>query len=96
MTRRFYLVRNRDVTGKSGTGIIGEGIVWRGGSAALHWVTDHETFVHWPGGIDAILAVHGHEGATVVRWLDAEPEAPVEPQPSNEHPLETFDREDRG
>jgi hypothetical protein len=29
--------------------------------------------VHWPGGIEAILAVHGHGGSTVCRWLDDEP-----------------------
>ena len=73
MMRRFLLVRNDDVTGKSGVGIIGEGIEWRGGTADLHWVTDYESFVHWPGGVDAILAVHGHEGATVVRFLDDVP-----------------------
>lgn len=115
--RRFVLVRNEDVTGKSGTGIIGEGVAWTGGPAFLHWVTEYESFVHWPGGVDAILAVHGHEGKTVVRWLDDEPppvpdEDPYGPDlPSSlvpgwedlldgetydEHPLTTFDREDRG
>lgn len=81
--RRFVLARHSDPSGISGTGIVAEGILWRGGTADLHWVTEHETFVHWPGGVDAILAVHGHEGSTIVRWLD-------------EHPLTTFDREDRG
>jgi hypothetical protein len=81
--RRFYLARNEDPSGISGTGIVAEGIEWRGGTADLHWVTEHETFVHWPGGVAAILAVHGHGGSTIVRFLD-------------EHPLETFDREDRG
>ena len=68
--RQFYLVRHKDLTGKSGEGIIAEGIQWSGGTAELHWLTDWETFVHWPGGVEEILAVHGHEGATVVRWLD--------------------------
>lgn len=68
--RRFVLVRHQDVTGNSGVGIIGEGIEWRGGTADLHWVTDYESFVHWPGGVEEILAVHGHNGATVIRFLD--------------------------
>ena len=76
--RRFVLVRHEDITGNSGVGIIGEGIEWRGGTADLHWVTDYESFVHWPGGVEAILAVHGHSGATVVRFLDDLP-APPEP-----------------
>jgi hypothetical protein len=72
MTRRFYLVRHKDISGKSGEGIVAEGIEWAGGTANLHWLTDWETFVHWPGGVKEILAVHGHEGATVIRWLDSE------------------------
>lgn len=79
--RRFVLARHRDPSGISGTGIVAEGVEWRGGTANLHWVTEHETFTHWPGGIDAILAVHGHGGSTVCRWLDDE-EPPAEPQPS--------------
>lgn len=79
--RRFVLVRSEDVTGRSGVGIIAEGCSLTGGSAHLHWMTDWETFVHWPGGVDAILAVHGHEGSTICRWLDDEP-PPPDPQPS--------------
>jgi hypothetical protein len=76
--RRFVLARHEDITGLSGTGIIAEGVAWTGGPAFLHWLTDYEAFVQWPGGIDAILAVHGHQGATVVRWID---ELAPDPQP---------------
>lgn len=115
--RRFVLARHEDPSGISGTGIVAEGIEWRGGTADLHWVTEHETFVHWPGGIEAILSVHGHGGSTIVRWLDDPPtvlvpdDDPYGPDlPSSlvpgwedllageacdEHPLQTFDREDR-
>lgn len=82
--RRFVLARHHDPSGISGVGIVAEGIEWRGGTADLHWVTEHETFVHWPGGIAAILAVHGHQGSTVCRFLD-EPEAPVDPQPTSKY-----------
>lgn len=76
MMRRFKLVRHTDVTGRSGVGIIGEGVTCTGGGAFLHWMTEFESFVYWPGGVDAILAVHGHEGATIARWLDGEPKPP--------------------
>lgn len=72
--RRFVLARHEDPSGISGVGIVAEGIAWVGGTAELHWMTEWETFVHWPGGIDAILAVHGHNGATVIRWLDTDPQ----------------------
>ena len=75
--RQFYLVRHRDPTGKSGVGIVGEGIQWSGGTAHLHWLTEWETFVHWPGGVEEILAVHGHDGATVIRWLDETDDLPT-------------------
>jgi hypothetical protein len=99
MMRRFVLVRHKDVTGNSGVGIIGEGVAWTGGPAFLHWVTEYESFVHWPGGLEAILAVHGHGGSTIARWLDDPPADPPPTSPIDEdpyeHPLETFDREDR-
>ena len=81
MMRRFVLARHEDITGLSGVGIVAEGVEWRGGTADLHWVTEHETFVHWPGGVDAILAVHGHNGASVIRWLDAEIQRDI-PEPA--------------
>lgn len=77
MMRRFVLVRHKDVTGNSGVGIIGEGVAWTGGPAFLHWLTEYESFVHWPGGLEAILAVHGHQGATVARFIDEQPEPPT-------------------
>ena len=111
MMRRFLLVRNEDITGKSGVGIIAEGVTLTGGAAFLHWLTDYETHVVWPGGLDAILAVHGHEGATIARFIDGEPvgdsrhwsdgtevdPAELDAQTDNddEDPLAIFDREDR-
>jgi hypothetical protein len=82
--RPFVLARHEDPGGISGIGVIAEGVQWTGGSAALHWMTDWETFVHWPGGVEEILAVHGHLGATVVRWLD-EPEPPTSRYVHDEH-----------
>jgi hypothetical protein len=75
--RPFVLARHEDPSGISGTGIVAEGVAWTGGTADLHWLTDEESFVHWPGGVDSILRIHGHQGATVCRWLDeTEPNNP--------------------
>lgn len=73
--RAFVLARHEDPSGISGTGLVAEGVQWTGGSAELHWMTEWETWVHWPGGIDDILAVHGHDGATEVRWIEETPKA---------------------
>lgn len=72
LPRTFELVRYRDLSGVSGTGPVAEGVEYSDGSVALRWKGDHPATAVWPS-LDDVLAVHGHEGATVVRWLDAGP-----------------------
>jgi hypothetical protein len=50
----FELVRYADISGVSG---------------ALRWLGQNPSTAVWPD-LDSIVAVHGHCGATVVRWLD--------------------------
>jgi hypothetical protein len=88
--RPFVLARHEDPTGLSGTGIVAEGVQWTGGSATLHWLTEWESFAVWPGGIDQILAVHGHNGATVVRFLDET----EKPEPAYSEPDSIYDPRD--
>jgi hypothetical protein len=68
--RRFELVRHTDVSGVSGTGVVAEGIEWSDGTVALRWGGRFPTTTIWQHGIDAVLTVHGHQGATTIRWLD--------------------------
>lgn len=56
-------------TGASGTGTVAEGVVWTDGTVALRWRGRWPATSAWEGGLDAVLAVHGHGGSTVVRWL---------------------------
>ncbi|WP_432947224.1 hypothetical protein ACQPXM_10360 [Kribbella sp. CA-253562] len=70
--RRFVLRRTVDVTGVSGTGDVAEGVEWSDGTVALRWRGKWATTVVWDYGLDILLAVHGHNGSTVVRWLDPE------------------------
>lgn len=77
--RRFLLQRFADLTGVSGVGDVAEGVEWTDGTVALRWRGRWPTTVVWDYGLEALLAVHGHGGASVVRWLDAEPEV----QPSS-------------
>ena len=75
--RTFELVRFRDPSGVSGTGVVAEGCEFTDGSVALRWRGDNPATAVWPN-VDAILAVHGHQGATEIRWIDAQtsPAAP--------------------
>lgn len=68
-SRRFVLVRDEDVSGTSGTGVVVEGIEWSDGSVSVHWLSQlacHSTY----GNIKAMLAVHGHGAKTRLEWID--------------------------
>ncbi|MGH3383575.1 MAG: hypothetical protein ACRDO1_03255 [Nocardioidaceae bacterium] len=75
--RRFQLVRFVDHSGVSGTGVVAEGVEFTDGGVALHWTGGRPATAVWPD-LGSVVAVHGHSGSTVVRWLDAEP-PPVTP-----------------
>jgi hypothetical protein len=68
--RRFQLIRHVDVSGVSGTGVIAEGVEWTDGTATLHWGGRYPTTTIWQDGIEALLTIHGHNGATTLKWLD--------------------------
>lgn len=69
--RRFALVRDRDVTGVSGTGHVADGIAWRDGTVTVRWLGEHPSTVVWPS-MASVRHVHGHGGATRVDWLDSD------------------------
>jgi hypothetical protein len=67
--RAFVLVRDEDVTGISGTGIVAEGIEFTGGVVALRWLSEFPTSVVFHDrGMKSVEAVHGHGGLTRVVW----------------------------
>jgi len=67
----FALVRNIDISGVSGTGVVANGILWPDGQAVIHWTgSDWPTTTPHPGGMESVLAVHGHGGATRVIWKE--------------------------
>lgn len=67
--RRFQLVRDVDVSGVSGTGVVADGVLWLDGTASLRWRGDRPSSVHWDR-LDDAVHVHGHGGLTRVEWLD--------------------------
>lgn len=66
--RTFHLQRRVDVTGASGTGRVADGVLWQDGTVTIHWLGDHASYVHWPRGMDSVVAIHGHDGLTTVVW----------------------------
>ena len=71
--RTFELVRYRDPSGVSGLGVVAEGCEFTDGSVALRWRGDNPATAVWPD-LDSVLAVHGHQGATEVRWIESGPQ----------------------
>lgn len=70
--RAFRLARHTDVSGVSGVGYVAEGIEFSDGTVVLRWMTDWPTSVVFHDrGIESVEAIHGHNGATQIEWLDA-------------------------
>lgn len=67
--RRFVLDRSEDATGTSGTGIVAEGIEFSNGKVALHWLS-HLGAVNVYDSMMVTTTLHGHDGRTVVKWID--------------------------
>jgi hypothetical protein len=67
--RCFQLVRHVDVSGVSGTGVVAEGVEWSDGTVTLRWSGRYPTTTVWQDGIEAVIAVHGHDGASTIHWL---------------------------
>lgn len=67
--RPFVLQRHADPSGISGTGVVAEGVQFTDGHASLRWRGPHPSTVAWDN-VDRIVAVHGHNGATELLWLD--------------------------
>ena len=67
--RRFHLVRDQDITGVSGIGIVAEGVLFSTGWVALTWLTAVNSLVFYPT-IGNVEHIHGHNGATRIVWLD--------------------------
>lgn len=82
--RRFLLLRNEDASGVSGTGFVAEGVEFTDGRCVISWLRSVGAQGHY-NSIDDVIAVHGHEGKTVVEWVDDEGEdAPPADEPDEE------------
>lgn len=67
--RRFLLIRNDDVSGISGTGVVAEGLEFSDGTAVMRWLRAPYGLNIYTS-VNALIAVHGHEGRTKIQWTD--------------------------
>lgn len=67
--RRFLMNRKIDISGLSGTGIVADGVQFSDEQVVLSWRGRHHCISVWPS-IEDMIAIHGHEGATEIEWID--------------------------
>ena len=69
--RRFHLVRDEDVSGTSGIGVVAEGTVFSNNKVVLTWTTKYTSVAIYDS-LAELEAIHGHEGRTRIEWVDPE------------------------
>lgn len=67
--RRFHLHRMKDETGKSGIGIVAEGLVFTDGTAVLRWMSATPSTLIFASQ-EQMEKIHGHDGKTTIIWKD--------------------------
>lgn len=67
--RRFQLVRDVDISGISGTGLVAEGVIATDGTVAIRWLGVRPSWVIWHN-VEDPEYIHGHGGATRFVFLD--------------------------
>jgi len=63
----FHLVRREDQSGVSGTGVVAEGVCFSNGKCVISWLTKYTSVAVYDD-IETLIAIHGHDGKTVLRW----------------------------
>ena len=61
----FYLKREEDESGISGTGRVAQGFVFDNGKVAVTWLSEHPSVTIYDN-IGEVRAIHGHGGKTEV------------------------------
>lgn len=82
LPRRFVLVRDEDVSGISGIGVVAHGVRFADGKTVTRWVASPthgvaQTCV-WDA-IEDVTVIHGHGGRTRIEWIDPDPAPPTGP-----------------
>ena len=63
--QEFYLFREEDVSGTSGTGVVARGVVLPSGKCVLEWTSFHTSIALY-NNVQDVESIHGHGGKTKV------------------------------
>jgi hypothetical protein len=67
--KRFHLMRDKDVSGVSGTGIVACGVVFPDHSAVVKWLSEVHSTIFYTS-ISEVEKIHGHGGSTKIEYID--------------------------
>jgi hypothetical protein len=67
--KRFNLIREKDISGVSGTGLVAWGVRFPDGKVVTRWNGVVAQTSVWDS-ITDVVAIHGHEGSTWIEWID--------------------------
>lgn len=70
--RTFHLWRHTDISDVSGVGKVAEGVQFSDGQCAMRWLSGRPTTTLYDS-VDDLIYIHGHGGATELRWDDEQP-----------------------
>ncbi|MGV4321187.1 hypothetical protein [Bacillus mojavensis] len=70
--KEYYLQRNEDFSGVSGTGIVAEGVILPSGKCVHEWSQSYVTSHNIYPNIQSVQHIHGHEGRTIVKIVGDE------------------------
>lgn len=73
--KEFYLLREEDETGVSGTGVVARGVILSSGHCVLEWLT-FTSSINMYKNIHDVEEIHGHHGKTKLCYG-----VPVVPKP---------------
>lgn len=69
LPRRFALLRDHDVSGVSGTGVVAFGVQFPDGRCSTRWNSARAQTCSWDD-VNDVEIIHGHGGDTRLVWLD--------------------------
>ena len=69
--KTFHVIRLKDISGVSGIGRVAEGIVFHDGQTVISWFGQLHSIAIYPD-VMTMLHIHGHEGSTIIEWVDME------------------------
>jgi hypothetical protein len=62
------MIRHKDISGVSGTGVVAEGVVFSDGTTVLRWLVAIHPSTNIYDDISDLERIHGHDGATELRF----------------------------